>query len=208
MYYFIGWSLFLIFFKLYLGFKVIGRKNIPGKGAFIMVSNHTSYLDPIILGTSLYRSLNYMARENLFSKDLSEWIMRKVHAFPIKRGKGDLRALRDAVRILDAGKPLVIFPEGTRADDENLRRAKPGIGFIISKDGVPVVPAYISGSIFALPRGARSIGRHPVTVYIGEPIIFDKDYISNKTKDSYQRIADKVMGGIAELKNKHVDKAC
>jgi 1-acyl-sn-glycerol-3-phosphate acyltransferase len=208
MYYFIGWILFLIFFKLYLGFRVVGRENIPSSGAFIFVSNHGSYLDPILLGTALYRSLNYMAREELFSKPIADWIMRSVHSFPVKRGKGDLGAIRQALRILGSGKPLVIFPEGTRAEDDNLRRAKPGIGFIVSKAGVPVVPAYIGVSHSALPRGSLMIGRYPVAVYIGKPIIFDKDNFRREDEESYQKIADEVMAGIAGIKKMYVDKAC
>ena len=71
MLYFIGWSLFLILFKCYLGFKVVGRGNVPKRGSFIFVSNHVSYLDPILLGTSVYRGLNYMARDSLFKKRAS-----------------------------------------------------------------------------------------------------------------------------------------
>jgi len=207
MLYFIGWSLFLIIFKFYLGFTVVGRENVPRKGAFIFVSNHTSYLDPILLGTSLYRSLYYMARENLFKKRCFGWIMRKLHAFPVKRGKGDLSAIRESLGILGEGKPLMIFPEGTRAKDENLRKAMPGVGFIVAKAGVPVVPAYVGGSFTALPRGIKTLNRHPVAVYIGKPIVFDKSNFDKRDKESYRKISDEIMRDIAELKNRYVDKA-
>ena len=105
MVYFVGWSLFLVFFTIYLNFKVVGRGNIPKHGAFIFVSNHASYFDPILLGTSIHRSLYYMARENLFAKDFSDWIMRGVHAFPVRRNKGDLGALRQALTISTSTAP-------------------------------------------------------------------------------------------------------
>jgi 1-acyl-sn-glycerol-3-phosphate acyltransferase len=181
---------------------------VPGKGSFIFASNHASYIDPILLGVSLCRSLNYMAREDLFKRPVFGWIMRNMHAFPVRRNKGDLGAIRESLRILGESKPLVVFPEGTRAEDENLRRAKPGVGFIVSNAGVPVVPVYIGGSFSALPRGVSTLRRSPVTVYIGKPIIFDKEYFHRKDKESYQKIADEVMAGIAGLKKTYVDKAC
>ena len=207
MAYFVGWSLFLIFFKIYLSFKVVGRQNVPKKGAFIFVSNHSSYFDPILLGTSLHRSLYYMARENLFWKPFFGWIMGQVNAFPVKRNSGDLGALKQAITILKDGKPLVMFPEGMRSKDKNLRSAKPGVGFIAAKAGVPIVPAYIDGSLVALPGSLMTLKRHPVSVYIGEPITFD---ISNgrNSKEAYQKISDEIMARIAALRDKYVGKAC
>jgi len=202
MLYFIGWSIFFIFIKFYLGLKVVGRKNVPKKGAFIFVSNHVSYLDPIILGTSVYRSLNYMARENLFSTPRMAWAMRGVHAFPVKRSKGDLKAIKQALAILKENKPLVIFPEGTRSKDKNLKRGKPGVGFIVSKAKVPVVPAYIEGSFDALPRNVKTLKRRPIKIYIGEPIKFDTVTTAKRDKEIYQKISDEVMDRIAALKEK------
>ncbi|MDD3905461.1 MAG: lysophospholipid acyltransferase family protein [Candidatus Omnitrophica bacterium] len=206
MWYFIGWSFFLIFFKTYLGFRAVGRSNVPAKGAFIFVSNHSSYFDPILLGTSLRRALYYMARESLFHKPISNWAMKQVHAFPIKRERGDLGALRQALAILRDGKPLVMFPEGTRSKSAQLRSAKPGVGFIVAKARVPVIPAYIDGSLEALPGSLKTLKRHPVTVYIGEPIVFDFTGFGN-SKEAYQQIADEIMNKIAALKDRYVSKA-
>lgn len=203
MLYFIGWSLFFIFFKLFLNVKVYGRENVPKKGAFIFVSNHMSYLDPPLLGTSVYRSLNYMARDTLFKRPRFGRIMRGIHAFPVKRGRSDFTAIREALRILAEGKPLVIFPEGTRSKDKFLRPAKPGIGFIVSKANVPVVPAYIEGSYDALPRGPGTFRRRPVRVYIGKPVDFGKSYMGGKGKELYKKLSDDIMRGIAQLKELH-----
>jgi len=207
MCYFIGWSLFLLFFKLYLGFKIVGRENVPKKNAFIFVSNHVSYFDPILLGTSVHRSLNYMARDTLFKRPCFGWVMGQVHAFPVKRNDSDFRAIKEAIRILSSGKPLVIFPEGTRAKDRSLKSGKPGVGFIVSKLRVPVVPAYIDGSFDALPRSLKTLQRHPVTAYIGKPIIFDLSNFDRKDRDSYQKITDAIMAEIAKLRDTYVGKA-
>jgi 1-acyl-sn-glycerol-3-phosphate acyltransferase len=203
MIYLLGWSFFLALFKMYLGFKIVGGDNIPKDGAFIFVSNHVSYLDPILLGTSNRRNLYYMARENLFKRPMCGWVMRKLHAFPVKRNEGDAAAIKQALRILGSGKPLVIFPEGTRSKDRSLRPAKPGTGFIVSKAKVPVVPAYIEGSFDALPRGLDTLKRHCVKVYIGKPLFFDETRLGRKGRESYQSISDEIMKSVARLKDEN-----
>lgn len=198
MLYLIGWLLFLIFFKAYLKFKVVGRGNVPKEGAFIFAANHSSYLDPIILGISSYRNLNYMARDTLFSRPLFGWVMKQIHSFPVKRHDNDFRAIKESLKKLKEGKPLVIFPEGARSKDENLKKGKPGIGFVAAKTRVPIVPAYIKGSFEAMPGGMDSLKRRPVTIYIGRPIKFNG---TTASKEAYQKISDEVMRNIAELKS-------
>jgi len=188
---------------MYLGFTVVGRENIPEKGAFILASNHVSYLDPPILGTSMYRSLNYMARANLFKRQCFGWIMRHIHAFPVGRNTNDFWAIKESLRLLYSGRPLVIFPEGTRAKDKTLRQGKPGVGFIVAKTRVPVIPAYVGGSFEALSRGVKTLKRHPVSVHIGKPIFFDLDNLDRKDKARYQKISDEIMKRIAELKSNY-----
>jgi 1-acyl-sn-glycerol-3-phosphate acyltransferase len=207
MLYFIGWSLFFIYFKLFLGFRVVGRENVPKKGAFIFASNHQSYLDPILLGTSLYRGLYYMARDTLFDTPRRSFVMRSVHAFPVKRSKSDLRAIKQAIDILNDHKPLVIFPEGTRSKDERLKTPKRGIGFIAAKTKVPVVPAYIKGSFDVMPGGRDTLKHANVTVYIGKPIEFNALNDGVKIDDIYQHISDSIMSRIDELKARYEDTA-
>lgn len=208
MLYFIGWLVFLLFFKAYLNYKVVGRENIPKKGAFILAANHSSFLDPVLLGTACHRSLNYMAREDLFSNRYFGWALRKVHVFPVKRNEGDFRAIKESLKKLKEDKPLVIFPEGTRSKDGNLMKGKPGIGFIARKVGVPVVPAYIKGAFEALPGGVDSLRRHPVKVYIGPPIDFGRNHLNTKDRDVYQAMSDEIMRKICELKELYESKTC
>lgn len=204
--YFIGWLFFKVFLKTYMGFKVIGRSNVPNKGAFIFASNHQSYFDPIILGTSIYRSLNYLAKDDLFRNPVASWALHTVQSIPVRREEGDLRAIKDSIRVLSCGKPLVIFPEGSRSKDGFLQKAKPGIGFIAAKTRVPVIPAYIEGSFEAMPRGINTLKRRPVTVYIGNPVYFDWDRYDRNGKEAYQALSDDIMRRIAELKEIYADK--
>lgn len=200
LYHSVVW-LFRLFAKHALSFTVTGAENIPARGGFILAANHTSYLDPLLLGAAVRRELYYMGREELFKRGaLSAWVMRRLHTFPVKRHGGDLAALRTSLGILKQGGALGIFPEGTRVKHTNLKRGKPGIGFIVAKAGVPVIPAYIEGAFEALPHGRKTFKRHPVAVRIGEPIIFDAHAIDGRGKEVYQEVSDRIMARIAELK--------
>ncbi|MBN1526014.1 MAG: 1-acyl-sn-glycerol-3-phosphate acyltransferase [Candidatus Omnitrophica bacterium] len=198
---FICWVIIKVYFRC----TVLGRGNAPLKGAFIFASNHASFLDPFLLGTSISRPLYYMARETLFARPAGGWILRKIHAFPVNREGGDLSAMRQALRLLGEGKPLVMFPEGTRTQDGSLQGGKAGIGLIVAKAGVPVLPAYIEGSFKAWPRGARAMKPYRIKVYIGKPLYFNSS--SYKGKDGYQRISEEIMGSITELADENLGSA-
>lgn len=143
--------------------------NIPLKGGFILASNHISNLDPPILGISTRRRLHFMAKIELFKHPLVGWWLRQLWAFPVKRGQGDMGALKETLRILKRGNPVLIFPEGTRRQAGEELRAQPGAGFIAIKAKVPVVPVFIQGSDRAMPPGSKFFKRSLVTVTIGKP---------------------------------------
>ncbi len=180
--------------KLFFGLKVYGKENIPDKGAFILVSNHVSYLDPVILGVANYQMLYYMARDSLFNHPLMGWLLPRIGVFPVKRETADFGAIRQALRYLKNDKPLVIFPEGSRAMDDNLQDPLPGVGFIASHAGVPVIPAYIRGSREAFPRHAKFIKPSKISVVFGKQIFVER-------RMPYQQAATLVMNGIRDLSN-------
>lgn len=192
----------LIFFKLYLGFRVYGRKNIPKKGAFILAANHASYLDPLLLAASFHRTLYFITRDKVLKAGLIGWILKYANTIPVKRHGRDMKAIKDALSVLSRGRALAVFPEGTRSKNREFKKAKPGIGFLASKANVPVVPAYIEGSFDAQPRGIKTLKRHPVKVYIGKPIDFSGEFAKSHNAELYQNISDGIMRHIAALKNK------
>ena len=105
------------FYRL-CGMKVTGQENLPEKGPFIILSNHRSMGDPFVLGV-LYEQgeLQFMAKEELFRNPVVRWYITRMHGFPVKRGQGDLSAMRTAMQVLRDGNALGIFPEGTRHKD-------------------------------------------------------------------------------------------
>jgi 1-acyl-sn-glycerol-3-phosphate acyltransferase len=169
-----------------------GREHIPRKGGFILASNHASYLDPIILGISFPRRMSFMARDSLFRSRFFGWYLRRLNTFPVKRESADIRSLREALRQLKKGCPLVIFPEGTRKGKHGDKKILGGVGFIVAKARVPVVPVKILGSEQVLPPGAKWFRRYPIHVIFGPVLYFPAD-------TPYLEIAQSVMSHIEGL---------
>jgi len=150
--------------------KSYGLRNVPRSGGVLLVSNHQSYLDPIVIAAHLYRPMSYMARSGLFENKYFGWLIRSFNAFPIKQGEGDLGAIRETVRRLHEGHMLNIFPEGSRTEDGELQKILPGAALVIRKARVPVVPTIIEGSFDAWKRGWKLPRPGLIRVIYGEPM--------------------------------------
>ncbi|MDD3374860.1 MAG: lysophospholipid acyltransferase family protein [Candidatus Omnitrophica bacterium] len=193
MIYWVAHLLFWILFKSLLLLKAFEAKKIPQKGGYIIASNHLSNLDPMILGVASGRKLSYFAKSSLFKDKFSSFFLSQFGAFPVRRGLADPRSIKEALRRLRKGQGLVMFPQGGRQTSTiNLENIKPGVGMIAAKAGVPIIPAYISGSDKAMAPKSKLIKPAKVTVYFGSPIY-------TKDNESYQQIADVVMRAIQSL---------
>lgn len=184
MIYGIAWVLWEIFQTLSFPLKVLGKENVPREGVCIFASNHSSYLDPMIIGGCFPRYISYMAKDSLFKNKLFGFLLNGVGAFPVKRDSADIGAIKEALKRLKKGFPLVVFPEGTRLASQ--KEVHPGVAFIAAKSGIPVVPVYIKGSDQVLPPGAKFLKRCLVSISFGPPKIYSKE-------NSYEEIADQIM---------------
>lgn len=197
MFYFLSRRFCKIILILFFRLKIYGLENIPKSGGFIVAGNHVSYLDPPVFGSSCPRALGYMARDTLFKPPWFAWILHHSNVFPVRRGKADMGAIREAFRRLKDGTGLLIFPEGTRRTSHTVVTSdvEPGVGFLARRSGVPVVPAYCDGTDRALPRGSKKVRFVPVRAIFGPPIIFPKD--NSMTDEAF---AIELMRRIALLK--------
>ena len=194
-----GWWL-----KLTCGVTVRGVENVPGRGPCIIVSNHASYLDPpIIAATIRQRFIRFLARDTLLSSPLARWYFISIRAITIDRNRGDVVAMKGVLRALKDGETVALFPEGTRSRDGELQPPKRGIGFVLSRAQVDVVPVYVDGTFKAMPRGTSKIKRHPLQVIIGEPIPAQEIADLGKGKEAYGKASDLVMKRIAALVPTH-----
>lgn len=195
----LGHFLFRTYFSLYHRWKVEGQEKVPLKGPVILASNHTSFLDPPLIGAAVNRPVWFIAKAELFHPAPLGWLLRKLGAYPVRRGEGDRALLRWALETLDAGEALVIFPEGTRSPDGRLQAPQPGIGLITLKSKAPVVPVGIIGAYEAMPAKAYFPKPKPLWVRIGFPLLFPDLYSDRITKERAEECARRIMQAIASL---------
>ena len=171
--------------------SVDGIENIPDGGA-VLCSNHASAWDPVLLALKIPRTipLRFMAKAELFRNPLLGWLLRKLGAFPIKRGENDLGAMKTAMKCLQDGQKLVIFPEGTRVEEEGDANAKGGAVMLATRTGVPMVPIYCGGKKLLFHGGTIIFGR-PYT-----PVIAGR----RPTPEENREIAEELVERIYALK--------
>ena len=177
--------------------RVWGRENIPSQGPLLIVANHLNLSDPPLLGVSLSRKVIFMAKEQLFRSRFSSYFIRSFGAFPVHRGQLDREALRQAKQVLAEGQALVMFPEGARSYNNQLRPAFSGSALIAWRNSVPILPVGITGT--EKIKGMTWILRRPqITVNIGRPFYLPS--VSSKlTKVELAQLTNSIMAQIAEL---------
>ncbi|MFN3821783.1 MAG: lysophospholipid acyltransferase family protein [bacterium] len=182
-------------FKGLFGLKVIGRENIPSKGPFIIASNHQSWFDPPIVGSSCPRELAYAAKAELFRNLVLGPVVKYFNAIPVKRKGFDRLAIRELEKRIENAQGVVIFPEGTRFLDGKLRPPRPGIGMLMAKYNVPVIPTFVDGS----RRLRYQIGKRALKITFGIPFLPSELQLSDiPGNDLYDRYAWAVMERIAQ----------
>jgi 1-acyl-sn-glycerol-3-phosphate acyltransferase len=176
-----------------------GQHHVPETGPILLVANHSSVLDPPLVGAMAPRPLSYLAKEELFRIPLFGRLIAAVNARPVRREGADAKALRAALRLLEKGEALLVFPEGTRGDEGTLRTPKAGAGMLAVLSGVPVVPAYVRGSGGVWPRG-RSLPRPgKVVVAFGTPMTFERTPGVDR-KEQYEAASRAMMDAIERLR--------
>ena len=203
--YFLGWVCFRAIYKFYFGWRVYNPERVPLNGPVILASNHTSYIDPPLVGAGLRRGINYLAREDLFRFPVVGWVLHNWNTVPVDRDGGGAKGLKAILdRLLDGGA-IILFPEGTRSRDGKLQPARSGIGLTVIKSTAPVIPVRVFGTFEAFGRHMRFPKPRRVAVKYGEPMFFEALRAEAKTcskprlKQIYQTVADELMAAIAKL---------
>ena len=156
----------VILFRL----RVSGRRHVPRRGEVLIVSNHQSFMDPVLVACGLPRHLRYLARDSLFKFPPAAWLIRSLGAIPIHREGTGLTGLKETLRQLRAGHAVLMFPEGTRSRDGRVKPLRPGVSLLVERAGATVVPVALAGAFEAWPRGRRLFRPHPICVQFGPPI--------------------------------------
>lgn len=147
--------------------RLEGGERLPTAGPVLILSNHRSVCDPLFLAMGCRRKIRFMAKSELFEDHgaLARSLLYRLGAFPVRRGTGDLKSLREALALLSDGAVVGIFPQGRCVPDSEPFHAMPGAAFLALRSGAPVVPACIRC------RGNVRPGKR-ITVRFGEPIVF------------------------------------
>ncbi|NDH85957.1 1-acyl-sn-glycerol-3-phosphate acyltransferase [bacterium] len=185
----------LTFFKFFHSFRTSGTDNLP-PGPLILAPNHASYLDPPATGCGLFRVTYYLARHTLFKPPIASWLLPSIGSIPVNQNSPGPSSLKNIFEVFKNKGTLVLFPEGQRTFDGNLRKAEPGIGMIAARANVPVIPVHIIGSREAMPRNGSWHPFRPIRVVYGKPMRFTGD---PKNREDFQKFADEIMSAISKL---------
>lgn len=184
--------------KLWFKLEYYGMENLPKDRGYILVGNHQSYWDPVMMGLKLDTTLTFMANEKLFHKPVLAPIIRGLGAFPVNLKKPDMSAIRTAKKVVKEGKVLALFPEGTRSHDGKLLKFKGGVIYIASVTGEDVVPVCIT-------YGNGGKFRSRILIRYGE-VIPNQEILEGKKKDteSMRQAAAKLQGVVQQLQDENL----
>ncbi|ACL69796.1 lysophospholipid acyltransferase family protein [Halothermothrix orenii] len=188
--YWLAYSIFNIYFLVVHRWQVVGKENRLTKGPLIVMSNHVSNLDPPVVGCIMNRQVHFMAKKELFENPVSRWVFNTIGTFPVKRGKPDRKALRQAFSILKQEKVLGVFPEGTRHRQGKPGKARLGAVMIALRSEAPI-----------LPVGIRYDDGKKIRVSIGEPFTLDEYYGRKVTREEMKEAGQIIMDRIIQQLN-------
>jgi 1-acyl-sn-glycerol-3-phosphate acyltransferase len=155
--------------------RVIGKHNIPKNGAFLLAPIHRSNIDTPLAAAVTARRMRFMGKDSIWKFKPIGWIISSLGAFPVTRGSADREALKRCISVLEAGEPLVLFPEGTRQSGPLVQPLFDGAAYVAVKAGVPIIPVGIGGSEGVMPKGSKMIYPRKCVIVIGEPIVATAD---------------------------------
>ena len=184
---------------------VVGLENVPKEGPFIVAPNHLSFFDSVIVQALMPRPVAFFAKAEYFTTGgvkgkVMKSFFESVGSIPVERGEqaASVQALKTLLDILESGRGIGIYPEGTRSRDGILYRGRTGVGWLALATGAPVVPVGLIGTENLQPAGEKGFKPHHFTMKVGEPLYFDKTG-PDHSLPARREVTDRIMDAIAEL---------
>lgn len=169
-FYRVTWYVVQLVGRGYFRLRVVGTRNVPRRGAYVVAPVHRSNLDTPVVAAITRRRLRYMGKESLWTSKAGGWFLTTLGGFPVKRGTADREALRACIEVIERGEPLVMFPEGTRQSGPEVAELFDGPAYVAARTGVPIVPVGIGGSEAAMGKGAKLPRPARMTLVVGQPL--------------------------------------
>lgn len=193
------WLVSLYMYPFYR-LRVYGKKHFP-KGGGLICSNHTSFLDPPLVGITSPGVVHFLGRDTLFQSPFFGWLIRNLNCHPVKRGKGNANAFKLALQLIRQGRKVVIFPEGSRSPDGELHEGQLGVGMLVHRTNCQVVPVYVDGTydIWNTERRLPKVFGKIACVF-GAPLTFE-DLQGVDKRQAHAEIVERIMAKIAELRD-------
>jgi 1-acyl-sn-glycerol-3-phosphate acyltransferase len=185
----------LRFIFFFLGLKSEGNDKLPMSGPVIIAANHVSNWDPVVVALVFNRPIHFMGKAQLFKYWISDKLLTKLNAFPVKKGTPDRNAIRRALKLLEEGQVLGIFPEGARNKTGEEMKAQSGVAMIALKSGSPIVPVACIGTKGNLPWGWFS----PLLVRVGDAIYLDEYQGQKVNSATMEQLSSDIMNKINQL---------
>jgi 1-acyl-sn-glycerol-3-phosphate acyltransferase len=193
------WRLVVVLIcRVFHHMKVRNRPVLPPRGAAILVCNHISGLDPFLLQSALPRLIVWMMAKEYYDLKSLNWFFRIIDAIPVQRSGRDMAAMRQAMRALETGRVLGVFPEGRIATGEDFLPFQTGVALIAIKTGVPVYPAYVDGTTRGKEMVPAMTHRNRVAVRFGPQVVFDRSDTSRETLEKATQAIRSAVGALRQ----------
>ena len=192
--------IFRFVFHLLSDVKIIGRENVPKQGSYLITINHVSLFEPPFILAFWPTPPEGAGAVDIWNRPGQGFLVRMYHGIPVHRGEFDRQLLDTMIAVLKSGKPLLIAPEGGRTHRLGMRRALPGVAYIIDKTRVPVIPVGIIGTTDDLLTRVIHLKRPSLVMRIGKPLLLP--LVEGKgaaRREALQANADLIMHAVAEL---------
>ena len=187
-----------VVFKPFYRYKYINKNSIKDDKAYIIACNHISNSDPVLLGIGQKRTVNYMAKAELFNNKFLAKLITALGAFPVDRGSGDGKAINTADELLNSGELVAIFIEGTRSKTGEFLRPRSGVSIIAHATNTPVIPVCIT-----------AVSKHLFAkriIHYGEPITPQELGLIDGTPKEYREASRRIMEKIAALREQDLNE--
>ena len=184
-----------VLFKTILPVKYHNRERLAQAPPYIVIANHSSMLDPVILGVGVIgHQVRFVGKKELTKNKLAAWLFKQLRMIPVDRHNSDMEAMRACMRVTREGGILGIFPEGTRHHEGLMTEMESGIGLIAMRSRVPLIPVYIAGKLKLFRR---------LQVYVGEAIPMDDLREEGVNRETCEQLMQRITQTYAAMQETH-----